>query len=526
MRYVMAIDAGTGSGRAIVYGSDGSIAGLAQEEWSHPAAPGVPNGLDFDTAANGALIDRVIAGAIARAGIGAAEIKAVSTTSMREGVVLYDAEGRALWACPNVDARAQVEAEELVAAGIADRVFAIAGDWVSITSPARLLWIRKHRPDVAARARHLGLISDWLATRLTGAYFTEPSAGSSTALFDIASRRWSEELLGLLDIDAGIFPPVVEPGTAIGHVTPEAAERSGLAAGTPVVAGGGDTQLALVGLGRKAGDATLVGGSFWQMTMLADGPLVDPARGPRTLCHATPREWMVEGIGFLTGFSLRWLRDAFFEPLRHASDESSFARIEAMAAAMPPGAGGVFATLANPMQSDAWLHPSPGFVGFDFNRPEIGLGAMARSVMEAGAFAAHLHLTALEALSGLSFPRIQFTGGSSQGTLWPQIVADVIGRPLDIPVIKETTALGCAMLAAVGGGIFATLEEAVAAMASPIERTVEPDPAATERYAGIEARWARVNRAMTDLALDGALEPLWRPAGALIDRRRHAIAVE
>jgi autoinducer 2 (AI-2) kinase len=390
---------------------------------------------------------------------------------------------------------------------------------VSITAPARLRWVQKHHPDIAARTRKLGLISDWLATRLTGEYATEPTAGSSTALFDLATRRWSDELLGLIGIDAAIVPPVVEPGTVIGHVTAEAAARSGLAPGTPVVAGGGDTQLALVGLGRKAGDATLVGGSFWQMTMLADRPLIDPARGPRTLCHARPGEWMVEGIGFLTGFSLRWLRDAFFEPLRQGSDESSFARMETLAARVGPGAGGVLATFANPMQSDSWVHPAPGFVGFDFNRPDVGIGAVARAVMEAGAFAAHIHLKTLEALSGLSFPRMQFTGGSSQGSLWPQIVADVTGRPLDIPVVKETTALGCAMLAAVGGGLFATLDEAVAAMASPIERTVEPDPEAAGRYPEIEARWTRVNRAMTELALAGAVEPLWRPAGALIGRR-------
>lgn len=139
--------------------------------------------------------------------------------------------------------------------------------------------------------------------------------------------------------------------------------------------------------------------------------------------------------------------------------------------------------------------------------------------MEAGAFVAHTHLKTLEALSGLRFETMQFTGGSSQGRLWPQIVADVTGRPLDIPVVKETTALGCAMLAALGGGLFASLDEAVEAMASPIERTVEPQAEATARYAEIEARWSKVNNAMTDLALAGTVEPLWRPAGALPRRR-------
>lgn len=517
--HVMAIDAGTGSGRAVVYALDGSIAGIGQEEWSHPAAEGVPGGLNFDTHANAGLIDRVIAKALAAAGLNGSDIAAVSTTSMREGMVLYDEAGAVLWACPNVDSRAQTEAQELVEAGIADRVFAIGGDWVSITAPARLRWIQKHLPDVAARVRRIGLISDWLATRLTGEYATEPTAGSSTALFDLSRRTWSDELFGLLDIDASIVPTVVEPGTVVGHVTGIAAARCGLAAGTPVVAGGGDTQLALVGLGRRAGDATLVGGSFWQMTMLADRPLIDPGRAPRTLCHARPDEWMIEGIGFLTGFSLRWLRDAFFEPLRSGDEGSMFEKMESLAARFGPGSGGVFATMANEMQSDSWLHPAPSFIGFDFNRPEIGAGAAVRAVMEAGAFVSHIHLKKLEALSGLRFETMQFTGGSSQGRLWPQIVADVTGRALDIPVVKETTALGCAMLAAKGGGLFASLDEAAEAMASPIERTVEPQREAMERYSEIEQRWSKVNQAMTELALTGVVEPLWRPAGALPRRR-------
>ena len=518
-RYVMAIDAGTGSGRAAIYGLDGSIAGIAQEEWSHPAVEGVAGGLDFDTNANALLIDRVIAGALKAAGVRGSDIAAVPTASMGEGVVLYDEAVQVLWACPNVDARAQDEARELVEAGIAERIFAIAGDWVSITAPARLKWLQTHRPDIPGRTRKMGLISDWLATRLTGEYATEPSAGSSTALFDLSKRIWSDELFSLLGMDMAIVPEVVEPATMIGRVTASASVRCGLEAGTPVVTGGADTQLALIGLGRRSGDATLVGGSFWQMTMLAEKPLIDPRRGPRTLCHARPGQWMVEGIGFLTGFSLRWLRDAFFEPVRSNDESGAFRRLEELAGRVSPGSGGVFATMANPMQSDSWLHPSPGFVGFDFNRPEIGIGAAARAVMEAGAFVAHAHLRTLENLSGLSFAAMQFTGGSSQGRLWPQIVADVTGRPLDIPVVKETTALGCAMLAAVGGGLFSSLDEAAEAMASPIERTIEPQAAATACYGEIEERWSKVNRAMTELALSGAVEPLWRPAGALPYRR-------
>ncbi|MDX8454263.1 FGGY family carbohydrate kinase [Mesorhizobium sp. VK9D] len=515
-RYVLAIDAGTGSGRAIVYDLKGAIVSLAQEEWSHPAVPDVPGGFDFAAEVNGALVDRVIGKAIHEANLSSSEIAAVSTTSMREGVVLYDAAGTVLWACPNVDARAQAEANELVREGIAQKIYETAGDWVSITAPARLKWLQKRHPDLASRARHIGLISDWLATRLTGTYYTEPSVGSSSALFDLSKRSWSMELVEAIGLDPAIMPPVVEPGTVVGRVMTAAAQRCGLAAGTPVIAGGADTQLALFGLGRRAGDATLVGGSFWQTTILANKPLIDPKRSPRTLCHVQPGEWMVEGIGFLTGFSMRWLRDAFVLPLLPASERSkAFQRMEELATAVPPGCEGVYATMANPMQADRWLHPAPGFLGFNINRADVGIGAATRGIMEAGAFIAHDHLKTLKALSGYSFERIQFTGGSSQGALWPQIIADVFGLPVDIPVVKETTALGCAMLAAVGAGLFKTLDEAVSAMASPVERQIEPAPEKHEAYSSLERQWMALNGEITKIANRGLVEPLWRPAGAL-----------
>lgn len=514
--YVMAIDAGTGSGRAIVYDTKGTIAGLAQEEWTHPQAEGVPGGLDFATGENGVLIDRVIAAAIRDTAIDPGSIRAVAATSMREGFVLYDGEGRAIWACPNVDSRAAAEADELAGSGAADTIFSVAGDWVSITAPARLMWIRRHRPDIYRAARRFGMISDWIATRLTGVYATEPSAGSSSALFDLSTRDWSDKLLSIIDLDRSIMPPVVESGAVIGSVTPGAAARCGLAAGTPVVAGGADTQLALLGLGRCAGQATLVGGTFWQMTLLSERPLIDPACGPRTLCHVRPGEWMTEGIGFMTGFSLRWLRDAFFEPLRRAAslEESSFERMERLAAAAPLGAEGVIATTARPMQSDGWVQPPLGMLGFDFNRPGAALGCCVRAVMEAGAFLAHDHLSTLERLSGQRYDTFRFTGGSSQGRTWAQIVADVTGRRVEVPVVKETTALGCAMLAAKGVGLLGSLDEAVSAMASPIERSIEPSRHNHEAYREIEARWRAVTEgafAMTERKL---LEPTWRPAGA------------
>lgn len=524
MSYVMAIDAGTGSCRAIIFDAHGKEIAAAQREWTHRSEPGIPGSFNFDTAVNGGLIDTVIAEAIQRSGLPASTIAAVSTTSMREGIVLYDEAGVELWACPNIDSRASVEADALVADGTAARIFEIAGDWVSITTPARLKWLMRHRPGIMARTRHIGLIGDWAATRLTGEFWTEPSLGSSTALFDLKHRRWSEELFGLLDIDASICPKVVEPGTPIGQVTAAAAARTGLAAGTPVIAGGGDTQLGLLGLNRQVGDGTLVGGSFWQMTVLLDQPFVDPARGPRTLCHARPGQWMVEGIGFLSGLSLRWFRDAFCAPETAMAAErgaSSFALLNEMAASVPPGANGVTAIMANIMQSDGWIQASPTLLGFDLNDPvSRGKAAALRAVLESAAYASLSHRLELERLTGITFNAIQFTGGGANGPVWPQIIADVMGLPVSIPQNRETTALGCAMLAAFGAGLHPDLNTAAREMASPIERIVMPDAGRYALYRDHHARWLNINNAMVALAEAGVTEPAWKPAGAVKKGRR------
>ena len=147
---LLAIDAGTGSVRAVLFDADGRQVAIGQREYSHAAEPGVPGSQVFDTTANWKLACACIAEAIERSAVDASAIRAVATTSMREGMVLYDGGGREIWACPNVDSRAGAEAAELVESGAAEEIYALAGDWVAITAPARLRWIARNRPEVFA----------------------------------------------------------------------------------------------------------------------------------------------------------------------------------------------------------------------------------------------------------------------------------------------------------------------------------------------------------------------------------------
>jgi autoinducer 2 (AI-2) kinase len=514
---LLAIDAGTGSCRAVVFAADGTQVAIGQREYSHPEIPGVPGSQVFDTTANWRAICACIAEVLAAEGVSAHAIRGVSATSMREGMVLYDARGREIWACPNVDARAGEEASELVRSGAAQEIYDHAGDWVSITAPARFRWIARHQPDIFAAIAHVGMLGDWILTKLTGEFVTDPSLGSSSGMFELADRDWSDRVLEICGLDHAVFPPVVDSGTVVGAVTEPAAADTGLRAGTPVVAGGADTQLALIGIGvTEPGRFTVVGGSFWQHTVVLDHALVDPEARLRTLCHTVPGRWMMEGIGFYCGLVMRWFRDAFCE-LETAQARRDgvdvYALLEAKAAAVAPGSNGVFGIFSNVMQASHWVHASPGFVGFDVGNPSsAGRSECFRAIEESAAYVSRGHLRIAEAAAGIEVRDAVLTGGAAKGTLWPQILADTLAVPISIPAVKESTALGAALYAGVGAGLYTDVA-ATAAQIVRFERTFEPESAAVAGYDELYRRWGELYRRSLELSEAGLVRPLWRAAG-------------
>lgn len=511
---VLAIDAGTGSARALAFDLDGRLVAHASREWTHAAVPGHPGGTVFDTTAGWSAIGSAVRDVISRCA--GRRIAAVAASSMREGFVLYDSEGRELWACPNTDGRARREADDLVAEGVADRIYTIGGDWVSITAPARLRWVQRYEPEVLDRARHLGMLSDWVVTRLTGEFTTEPTCGSSSAMFDLSSRTWSIELADAIGIDASILPTVVACGSAIGSVTDEASRATGLPVGTPVVAGGADTQLALHGIDAHAGVPTIVGGTFWQTAAVVDEPLIDPERRLRTLCHVEPGSWMVEGIGFLSGLAMRWFRDAMCPDAiseGHARGTSAFSIMDDWAAKAPIGSNGVVALLANVMQADAWHHAAPAFVGFDINdATSSSRGAFVRAIEEAAAYVAAGHLDILSALTdgrAIAAGTVTFTGGSSAGSLWPRVIAGVTGLDALVTPAPEATSFGAARLAAFGVGaeLAPMNEERQVVRATADEKSA---------YRAARLRWQSIYSTALRHRPD-ELDPLFMPPGAARD---------
>jgi autoinducer-2 kinase len=515
--YLLAIDAGTGSCRALLFTEKGEQVAVSLREWTHREPPDAPGGQDFDVQGNWLSIAACIREVLGRAGATGAEVRAVAATSMREGIVLYDGSGREIWACPNVDSRSGQEAIDLISEGAAERIYAESGDWVSITTPARLRWLARHRPDILAAARGMGMLSDWIATRLSGVLATEPSCGSSSGMFSLAARTWSAEIAAICGLDPAVLPPVRDPGTVIGAVTAAAAEQTGLRAGTPVVAGGADTQLGLLGAGARPGEYTVVAGTFWQNTILLTEPLIDPQIRLRTLCHVVPGQWMLEGIGFYCGMSMRWFRDAFCAAevaQARSRGVDPYLVMEEAAAQVPAGSGGVLAILSNVMNARRWAHASPSFLQFDLGNPaRSGPAACIRAIEEAAAYVARGHRDIITELTGTSFTELVFTGGAAKGSLWPQIIADVTGVPVHVPAVTESSALGAAICAGAGAGVYSSLTELESDL-RPRSRSYDPGASAVAVYDENYARWQQVYQRMLAMCDDGLLSPLWRAAGA------------
>jgi autoinducer 2 (AI-2) kinase len=515
--YVMAIDAGTGSCRAVIFDSDGNQISIAQKEWSHPTLPQYPGSQVFDTKTNWNLIRLCIKEAMEKKNISPNQIKAISSTSMREGMVLYDKDGQEIWACPNVDSRADKEARYLVRRGLARKIYFKAGDWVSITAPARFLWIRKYEPEIFRRISHVTMLSDWILYKLTGQYVTDPSIGSSSNMFDLKKRTWSEEIIEICGLRTEIFPEVYEPGTVIGEVSYKASLETGLKEGTPVVIGGADTQLGLVGIGAIMPNRfTIIGGSFWQHTIILDKPLVDPNIRLRTLCHAIPNQWMMEGIGFYCGITMRWFRDAFCQYEKEQARELNvdpYSLMEKEAASVPPGSNGVIAIFSNLMNAKQWIHASPAFIQFDVTNPTVsGKKECIRAIEESAAYVSYGHMKIIEALTQQKFKEIVFSGGASKGFLWPQILADVLNVKVHIPIIKESTALGAAIFAGIGIGLYKDLPSAVKKIVK-FEKTYEPNQNIHEKYMLLYNKWLKVYTRCLKMVKEGLVRPMWKAAG-------------
>jgi len=517
--YLLAIDAGTGGGRAVLFDRSGRQVGGRHEEWTHVAEADAPGSMSFEWESNWLVIGRCIGAAIKQANIAAGEIAAVSSTSMREGLVLYDAAGRELWACANVDSRAEEQVRQLKARGDAleHRFYEESGQTFALGAWPRILWVAQNRPGIFQRAAKVSMINDWVTARLSGEIVVEPSNGGTSGLMSLKDRNWSDQLISETELPRSLFPPVVGPGTVIGAVTERAAAETGLIAGTPVVAGGGDVQLGTVGLGVcREGESAILGGTFWQQVINIPLGRTDPTMRVRINPHAVTGLNQAECISFFIGLTMRWFRDAFCEAEKHQADAEeidAYTLLERRASAVPPGSHGIIPIFSDAMDFGRWYHAAPSFLNLSIDPARSNKAALFRALEENAAIVSALNLERVMEFSGeeIQGPLV-FAGGASKGELWTQILADVTDREIKVPEVREATALGCAAAASVGAGFHGDLVEAGKAFAR-FERTVEPNRANEAAYREARERWQAAYPLQKSLVDRGVTTSLWRAPG-------------
>ncbi len=517
MKHLLALDAGTGSGRAVIFDEEGRQLAAVGREWSHKSHPEYPGSMDFDTETNWRLLTECIREASAQ--VPDLNIVAVSTTSMREGIVVYDEQGEELWACANVDARAVQEVRDLRARreGLERDLYLLSGQTFALGAPPRLLWLKRHLPEVYAGAASIAMLSDWVAHRLGAPVAVDPSNGGTTGMFDLKTRRWSDSVAR----ECGLRPellsaPVYEAGTPFGEVSAKAAAETGLRAGTPIVMGGGDAQLGTIGLGIiHPGQTAVLGGTFWQQMVNLPEPLADKTGRMRMNFHAIPGMWQAEAIVFFPGFAARWFRDAIAPDIKAqalAAGRDPYAALEEMAASVPPGSRGIIPIFSDAMDYAHWRHAAPSFLNLSIDPNIASRAALFRSLEENAAIVTLANLRRIAELTG-SFPaEVTFASGASKGPLWCQILADVLQVPVHTPVVKEATALGAAICAGVGIGLYPDFEAAVERLVQE-ERTYQPNPQNAAVYEDLYARWSAAYPVQLALADEGVTTSMWRAPG-------------
>lgn len=400
-----------------------------------------PDAAEFDPQAWWAAACRALTGAVEVVGRPPGDYAGVTASSLRQGFVLTDGAGELGPGVLNSDRRGADQLERLRREIGTAALYRTTGHWPApeLTLP-KLMHLARHEPERWAATRRVLFVHDWVLWRLSGEVASEASFASAGQMADVAGRRWATDLLDALGVGTDRLAPLVEAGTVVGGLVDGIA---GLPVGLPVVAGGGDTQLAAMGAGGLAdGVVTVVAGSSTPVQAAALAPPQDPLRHPWVSTHLAPDRWAVETNAGYPGTMLAWLAQ-----MSRCGPEDLWAS----AAGSGPGAGGVTAVVATPTWNEAtWATRAPhAVIGVT---PSTTSADLSRAFVEAHAFAVRANVVDLERVLGRPATTLVLTGGGARHPALARLLADVVGRDITVPDAAQPAALAGAALVARGCG--------------------------------------------------------------------------
>ncbi len=361
------------------------------------------------------------------------------------------------------------------------------------------------------------MISDWILAKLSDVISTDPSNGGTSGIYSLSQRDWLPKMAKIVGLKSNIFPPSFESGEVLGNVTHAASYQTNLSKQTLVVVGGGDVQLGSVGLGIvKEGEVAILGGSFWQQVVNINSKVKPPkSMDIRVNPHVITGLSQAEGITFFSGLIMRWFRDVFCqEEIKEAKEKniSPYELLEKQAKEVPIGSNGIIPIFSDSMKYGKWYHASPSFLNLSIDPKVCNKASMFRSLQENACIVSNINLKNIEKFTNIKTNTIVFASGASNGKLWCQILADVTNCIVKVPKVKEATALGGAICAGVGAGIY----KSIAAGAKQLvvwDKEYYPNKSNHKKYNKIAKNWEKAYRTQLKLVDENIVTSMWSAPG-------------
>ncbi|MGB8731699.1 MAG: xylulokinase [Candidatus Sulfotelmatobacter sp.] len=454
--YLLGIDVGTGGTRALILDERGRVISSATGDHRPFVSPQIgwaeQDPHDWWRACGVAVRD-----ALAKAKLRSDQISCVGLSGQMHGAVLLDQQERvvrpALIWC---DVRTEKQCRELTAQiGAENLIQLTCNPALTNFTLTKCLWVRENEPENWQRVRSLMLPKDYVRFQLTGERATDVADASGTLLLDVAHRRWSKEMLKLVQMDESLLPGLYESPEICGQVSDAGAAATGLQKGTPVVAGAGDQAAGAIGMGVVSPatvSATI--GTSGVVLAATDRPALDSRGRVHTFCHAVPGRWIAMGVTQAAGLSLRWFRDQFGS----GEPRQSYESLTEEAASAPPGCDGLLWAPYLMGERTPYLDPAARgmLVGLTASHTRAHV---IRAILEGVAFSLRDTFTIFQEME-VPVTTIRLGGGGARSALWRQIQADIYGHPVETVEAEEGSAYGAAILAGVGVKTWSSVDEA------------------------------------------------------------------
>ena len=481
MGIVLGVDVGTSGTKAIAMNAAGEL--LASALVEYPLHTPKPNWAEQDPADWAKAAYEVLSQLASK--IDVSQVKGIGLTGQMHGSVFLDENNAVirpalLWC----DQRTTAQCEYITkTVGETHLIEMVSNPALTGFTAPKILWLRDNEPENYARVKKVLLPKDYIRLLLTGEFATDVADASGTLLFDVKNRCWHTELMGLLDIDTSFVPPAFEGPEITGTLTADAAAKTGLPAGIPIVAGGGDQAANGVGCGIvRSGILSSSLGTSGVVFAFADDVSTDPLGRVHTFCHSVPGKWHVMGVMLSAGGSLRWYRDALCQAdidRGKSEGKDPYEYITAEAADIPIGAEGL--VFLPYLTGERTPHKDPdakgAFIGLSLRHTKAH---MSRAVLEGVSFGMR---DSLDIMRGMGVPvsEVRCSGGGARSGLWRQMLADTGNAPMVTINVDEGPAYGAAILASVAAGLYKTVEEGCDNIIQEVSR-LEANKVAADAY--------------------------------------------